>query len=116
MQIWLKRAYEEPGESDGFRILVDRIWPRGVTKEKLQLDAWLKEIAPSAELRKWFGHDPERWDEFKRRYFAELDGRTAPVEELLSKVKQGRVTLIYAAHDEKHNNALALKEYLESRT
>ncbi len=115
MQIWLKRAYEKPGDKDGIRILVDRIWPRGVSKEELQLDSWLKEIAPSAELRKWFGHDPERWDEFKRRFFAELDGRKEPLEELFSRVKKGRVTLVFAAHDEEHNNAVALKEYLEKK-
>ena len=112
MQIWLKRAYERPGDKDGTRILVDRIWPRGVSKEDLQLDTWLKEIAPSEGLRKWFDHDPKRWDEFKRRYFAELDNRQEAMEELLSKVRNGRVTLIFAAHDEEHNNAVALKEYL----
>ncbi len=115
MQIWLKRAYEEPGENDGYRILVDRIWPRGVSKEKLKLDAWLKEIAPSAELRQWFGHDPERWDEFKHRFFAELDGCKIAMEELLSFTKKGQVTLIFAASDEEHNNAVALKEYLETK-
>jgi len=115
MQVWLKRAYEKPGNQDGVRILVDRIWPRGVSKEELLLDSWLKEIAPSAELRKWFGHDPERWDEFKHRFFAELDGRKEPVEKLFSRVKKGRVTLIFAAQDEEHNNAVALKEYLEAK-
>ena len=115
MQIGLKRAYEAPEESDGFRILVDRIWPRGVSKEALKLDLWQKEIAPSADLRKWFGHDPEKWEEFRRRYFGELDGRKELVEELLSKVRHGRVTLLFSAHDEKHNNAVALKEYLEKQ-
>lgn len=115
MQIWLKRAYEEPGDNDGLRILVDRVWPRGRSKEDLQLDAWLKESAPSTELRRWFGHDPEKWDEFKRRYFSELDGRREAVEGLLSKAKRGPVTLVYGARDERHNNAVALKEYLEGQ-
>ncbi len=115
LEIRLKRAYEEPGENDGTRVLVDRIWPRGVSKERLKLAVWVKEIAPSPELRQWFGHEPERWDEFKRRYFAELDGRKEQIEELLSGVGQGRLTLVYAARDQRHNNAVALKEYLESR-
>lgn len=113
MQIRLKRAYEPPAESDGVRILVDRIWPRGVRKEELKLEAWLKEIAPSSELRRWFGHDPEKWEEFRRRYFRELDERQDVVEELRSKVRQGGGTLVYGAADEQHNNAAALKEYLE---
>lgn len=115
MQVWLKRAYEQPGDNDGYRILVDRIWPRGVSKEKLKLDAWLKELAPSAELRRWFGHDPEKWNEFKHRFFVELDGCKTAMEELLFFTKKGQVTLIFAAHDEKHNNAVALKEYLETK-
>lgn len=115
MQIWLKRAYEEPDKNDGFRVLVDRIWPRGISKEELKLDTWLKEVSPSGDLRKWFGHDSQKWDEFKRRYFAELKERKDPVEELRDKIKQGRVTLVYAAHDEEHNNAVALKEYLETK-
>ena len=115
LPIGLKRAYEEPEDDDGVRVLVDRVWPRGVSKEELRLDAWMKEIAPSTELRRWFGHDPEKWAEFKRRYFRELDGRRELVEELLERVRAGRVTLVYAASDERHNNAVALKEYLEAR-
>ena len=115
MQLQLKRAYENPGRNDGFRVLVDRVWPRGVKKEDLQLGDWLKEIAPSGELRKWFGHDPEKWNEFKRRYFTELDNRREVVESLLSRLKERRVTLVYGASDEKHNNAVALKEYLEKK-
>jgi uncharacterized protein YeaO (DUF488 family) len=113
MEIGLKRAYEMPAEEDGFRVLVDRVWPRGRSREALRLDAWLKEIAPSGELRKWFSHDPQRWEEFKRRYFAELDRCREGVEELLSRAQKGRVTLVFGARDIRHNNAVALKEYLE---
>jgi uncharacterized protein YeaO (DUF488 family) len=113
MSIRLKRAYETPAVGDGARVLVDRLWPRGLARERVQLDAWLKEIAPSTELRKWFGHDPKRWPEFKRRYFEELDGRDQALQELLSMVRAGHVTLLYGARDEQHNHALALREYLE---
>jgi uncharacterized protein YeaO (DUF488 family) len=115
MRIGLKRAYATPGKDDGLRILVDRIWPRGISKDALKLDAWLREIAPSGELRKWFGHDPEKWAEFKRRYFIELDGKNELLSELMAKVRQGTVTLVYAAQDETHNNAVALKEYFETK-
>ncbi len=115
MRIGLKRAYVEPGDNDGLRILVDRIWPRGRGKDDLRLDAWLKEIAPTTELRRWFGHDPEKWKEFKRRYFTELDGRAEAVAELLVKTEKGPVTLVYGASDERHNNAVALREYLEAQ-
>jgi uncharacterized protein YeaO (DUF488 family) len=114
MQIQVKRAYEKPGDGDGFRVLVDRVWPRGINKDELRLDSWQKEIAPSTELRKWFGHDPEKWDEFRRRYFVELDGRKQLLANLLSVVKNGRLTLVYGAKDEEHNNAVALKMYLEA--
>jgi len=113
MQIWLKRAYEEPGSQDGFRVLVDRLWPRGVSREEAKIDLWLKEIAPSDALRKWFGHDPEKWEEFRKRYFAELDERTESVEKLRDEGGRGRLTLVFGARDEEHNNAVALKEYLE---
>ncbi|WP_066729743.1 DUF488 domain-containing protein [Desulfuromonas sp. DDH964] len=113
MEIAVKRAYEEPSAKDGRRILVDRIWPRGRSKEVMQLDAWLKEVAPSDELRKWFGHEPEKWPEFKRRYFAELDDHPEAVAELRGLLGRGRVTLVFGARDEAHNNAVALKEYLE---
>ena len=113
MQIWLKRAYEEPGRADGCRILVDRVWPRGVSKEELQLDDWLKAIAPSKELRQWFDHDSERWPEFKQRYLKELENNPAAVERLLDVVADGRVALIYSARDTRHNNAVVLKEYLK---
>lgn len=112
VKIGLKRAYENPEDCDGRRILVDRVWPRGVSKERLNLDSWLREIAPTSELRRWFGHDLQKWEEFKRRYFSELADRQELVDELLNKVAQGRVTLVFAARDVKHNNAVALMEYL----
>ncbi len=110
--IHLKRAYDEPSPSDGARILVERLWPRGVTKERAALDLWLKQIAPSPELRKWFGHDPARWDEFQKRYWEELDANPEAVADLRQKAREGPITLIYAAKDVQHNGALALKEYL----
>lgn len=111
--IRLKRAYDPPSKTDGERILVERLWPRGVSKERAALDLWLKDVAPSPALRKWFGHDPARWERFEQRYWKELDGRPEEVGLLRRKAKRGRVTLVYAAHDEEHNGALALKEYLE---
>ena len=115
MQIRLRRAYEVPGKDDGTRILVDRVWPRGVSKEDLQLDFWAKNIAPSTELRRWFDHDPEKWSEFRRRYSEELDENDQAVAELLSKVEGRRLTLVYGARDEQYNNAVALKEYLSEK-
>jgi uncharacterized protein YeaO (DUF488 family) len=114
-KVRLKRAYDAPSRSDGYRVLVERLWPRGVTKEKLRLDAWLKDLAPSAELRKWFNHDPARWREFKRRYFRELDQQPKTVQELLAKSQNEPVTLVFAAKDVRHNNAAALKEYLDQQ-
>ena len=113
--IELKRVYEPADKADGARILVDRLWPRGVSNEEAALDAWLKDLSPSTELREWFGHDPDKWAEFRRRYFAELEGEaeTAALAELRGWVKKGRVTLLYAAHDEAHNNAVALRDYLQ---
>lgn len=113
MTIHIKRVYEAPLPADGTRILVDRLWPRGLTKERAKVDQWFKEIAPSAELREWFGHDPERWQEFQKRYQRELDANTAAVEELRSYCSDGPVTLVFGAKDEAHNNAVALKAYLE---
>jgi uncharacterized protein YeaO (DUF488 family) len=112
--IYLKRAYEEALPEDGHRFLVDRLWPRGVKKTDLALDGWLKEIAPSDELRRWFAHDPENWNEFRRRYFAELDSHPEVWRELLNDARGRRVTLVYSAHDTEHNNAVVLKEYLEA--
>lgn len=114
-EIKVKRIYELPARSDGRRLLVDRIWPRGISKEEAKLDAWLKDVAPSAELRSWFGHDPKRWAAFKRKYFRELDEQGVAFE-LVTDAGRGRtVTLLFAAKDEKHNNAVALKQYLEGR-
>lgn len=111
----IKRVYEKPEPEDGTRILVDRLWPRGLTKEKAQIDIWLKNIAPTTELRKWFGHDPEKWEEFKKRYLTELKNNDEQVSILKDEIKKGPVTLIYGAKDEEHNEALFLKNYL-SRT
>ncbi len=113
--IKLKRAYEKPSPADGTRILVDRLWPRGVSKEKASLDGWMKEIAPSTELRKWFAHDPKRWEEFRRRYGEELRGHPERLEELRSLARKGTLTLVYAAHDEAHNDAVVLREVLLGR-
>ncbi len=112
MSVRLKRAYEAPSKSDGKRILVDRLWPRGLTKEKAGIDTWLKGVAPSTELRQWFGHDPEKWNEFKQRYIAELKNNP-DLNELKDLARQGEVTLVYAARDEEHNEALVLKEILD---
>jgi uncharacterized protein YeaO (DUF488 family) len=115
MTIDLKRVYDPPANSDGRRILVDRIWPRGITKADLQIDAWLKDLAPTTELRKWFGHDPAKWDEFRKRYAGELEQRSEALEELVEKARAGRVTLVFSAKDTEHNNAVALREHLERR-
>jgi uncharacterized protein YeaO (DUF488 family) len=112
----LKRAYEKPAPEDGFRILVERLWPRGLKKEALALDLWLKDVAPSPELRRWFGHDPARWEEFRRRYWRELAARPTPVQLLREKLRQGQVTLVYGSRDREHNAAVALKEFLENAT
>lgn len=111
--IHLKRAYEDPSAADGERILVERLWPRGVTKARAAVDLWLKDLAPSPELRKWFGHDPARWKRFEQRYWKELQGKPEAVDELRRKAKRGAVTLVYAARDQEHNGALSLKEFLE---
>lgn len=113
MKLYLKRIYEHPADDDGFRILVDRLWPRGVKKETAAIDLWLKEIAPTSELRKWFGHDPARWAEFRRLYRAELETRGAELDTLRQSGGKGRVTLLYGAKDEAHNQAVVLKEFLE---
>ena len=111
--IKLKRAYEKPARDDGERILVERLWPRGLTKLQAKVDLWLKDVAPSAELRKWFGHDPDRWDEFRRRYQKELRSKEDLIKVLKRKAKAGTITLIYAARDEEHNGALVLKQFLQ---
>jgi uncharacterized protein YeaO (DUF488 family) len=115
MSIQLKRVYEDAAKNDGLRILVDRVWPRGVSKQNARLDHWFKELAPSADLRKWFGHDPEKWREFKRRYFKELDSAPDEVAELRETMGKRNATLLFAAKDEAHNNAVALKSYLQEK-
>ncbi len=112
----IKRAYEPPEKSDGMRILVDRIWPRGIKKEKLQTTLWMKEAAPSDELRQWFGHDPKKWDEFRKRYFKELERAQARemLQEIARSAKKGTVTLVYSARDERHNQAVVLKQAIDA--
>ena len=112
--IILKRAYDPPAKTDGQRILVDRLWPRGLTKAKAKIDRWLKDLAPSTELRQWFGHDPEKWAEFQKRYRAELKANPA-LSELRALARQGDIALIYAARDQQHNEAVVLKQELERR-
>ena len=110
MNIKMKRVYEKPDQEDGRRILVDRLWPRGLTKEKASVDLWLKDIAPSTELRKWFGHDPSKWEEFKSRYLSELRENSESIQTLRQELKKGKVTLLYGAKDEEHNEALVILE------
>jgi uncharacterized protein YeaO (DUF488 family) len=113
MAIRLKRAYDKPAKGDGFRVLVDRVWPRGMTKEALKADVWLKNVAPSTQLRKWFGHEPEKWKEFRKRYFKELGSHPEEVRLLREKARGGDVTLVFGARESRFNNAEAIKEYLE---
>jgi uncharacterized protein YeaO (DUF488 family) len=114
--IQLKRVYEKPSRKDGFRILVDRLWPRGLTKERAAVKLWLKDAAPSTELRKWFGHDPAKWKQFQTRYRTELGEKKEVLDLLKQKSKEHTVTLVYGARDEEHNEALALKMILEGQT
>ena len=111
--IKLKRIYQQPDSGDGKRILVDRLWPRGISKDDAKLDGWLKEIAPSDALREWFGHDPARWEEFRKRYREELKLQDELLEQLRAETRKGTVTLLFAAKDEEHNNAVVLKELLD---
>ncbi|HEY6184420.1 MAG TPA: DUF488 domain-containing protein [Terriglobales bacterium] len=113
--IQLKRAYDPADSADGTRFLVERLWPRGVRKTDLHVQAWLKDVAPSAVLRRWFGHDPKKWAEFRRRYFRELAGNTDALEPIIKAAHHGPVTLLYSSHDTGHNNAVALKDYLEAQ-
>ncbi len=110
-----KRVYDPPAKDDGARILVDRLWPRGATKASLQLTSWLKEVGPSDALRKWFGHDPARWAEFQRRYFAELKANAGAWQPIVQAAERGKVTLLFSAKDIAHNNAEALKAFLEGQ-
>ncbi len=113
MTIALKRAYETPGPEDGYRVLVDRLWPRGVSKDEARLDEWLKEAAPSNELRKWFHSDPDQWEAFQKRYLSELKEHEDALRQLAQRARGGRVTLVFSAKDEERNNAAVLKDYLE---
>jgi uncharacterized protein YeaO (DUF488 family) len=115
MTIHIKRVYDPPGKNDGRRILVDRLWPRGISKEKAKIAFWAKEISPSTELRRWYGHDPAKWSEFKAGYFAELDANPEAVQELVDQVRTGMLTFVYGSKEQHLNNAVALKEYIESR-
>ncbi len=113
--IKLKRVYERASKEDGLRILVERLWPRGLTKAQTGINLWLKDAAPSPELRKWFNHEPEKWDEFKKRYWSELKDKKETIKILKQHLKKNDATFIYAARDDEHNNALALKEFLEKK-
>ena len=113
--IKLKRAYEPVSRGDGVRFLVERLWPRGIAKEKLEIEAWLKDVGPSTALRKWFSHDPDKWDEFRRRYRRELDTRREAWQPIVAAARHGTVTLIYSSHDTEHNNAVALQQYLQPK-
>jgi uncharacterized protein YeaO (DUF488 family) len=113
--ITLKRAYDSVSPTDGRRVLVERLWPRGISKAKLRVDAWPKEVGPSTELRRWFSHDPAKWREFRRRYFRELDSRPGAWQPIASAARRGRVTLVYSSHDTEHNNAVALQQYLQAK-
>jgi len=112
----LKRAYDKASPEDGVRFLVERLWPRGIKKTDLRLDGWLKDVAPSTSLRQWFSHDPKKWSEFQERYFAELDRHPEACDPIRAAARHGPVTLIYSSHDTEHNNAVALREYLNART
>jgi len=116
LAIAVKRVYAAPTRGDGLRVLVDRLWPRGLTKEAAQVDLWSRALAPSNELRRWYGHEPEKWPEFKRRYHHELDARREVLDELLHAAGRRKITLLYGAKETRYNNAVALKEYIETRT
>ena len=113
--IKIKRIYDFPAEDDGFRILVDRLWPRGLTKEKAKIDLWLKEIAPSDQLRKWYAHDPKKWAEFRKKYSKELNQKRDFIDQIVKKTKEGDLTLLFSSKEEKLNNAVALREYIETK-
>jgi uncharacterized protein YeaO (DUF488 family) len=113
--VHIKRVYEAPAKDDGIRILVDRIWPRGLSKQRAAVDTWIKEIAPTSTLRSWFGHDPQRWPEFRERYFKELGSSADAVSRLVALMSDGPVTLLFAARDTERNNASVLAEYIKSR-
>lgn len=114
MKLSVKRVYDPATPDDGFRVLVDRLWPRGLSKDKAAVDLWTKDVAPTNDLRKWFGHDPDRWNEFQKRYSAELDANTEAVQSLRDQIGKRHATLLFGAKDEQHNNAVALAEYLKA--
>ncbi|MEJ2182733.1 MAG: DUF488 family protein [Nitrospirota bacterium] len=116
MPVKVKRVYEKPAGADGRRVLVDRVWPRGMKKEEAALDLWLKEVAPSTALRKWYGHDPEKWEEFKARYFKELKKKEEEIRTLRNLMNKGTLTLLFGSKEEKLNNAAALREYLKNKS
>ena len=116
MAVRLKRVYEPPEPSDGYRVLIDRLWPRGVSKEQAHLDEWVRDLAPSSELRRWFGHDPAKFDEFRRRYRTELAAQEEKLRDLRSRARRGTLTLVYAARDTEHNDAVVLAELLRRRS
>ena len=113
--VQIARVYDLPESTAGFRVLVDRLWPRGIKKANLKLDCWMKDLAPSNELRRWFNHDPQRWDQFRQRYFAELNTKTDAVSELLKMAGDRPIVLLYGARDERHNQAVALKDWINSQ-
>ena len=113
--IQLKRVYDKPAPHDGERFLVDRLWPRGIRKTEIHMDAWQEDVGPSDELRKWFSHDPAKWSEFQHKYFRELDHRPDAWRPILDAAERGTVTLLYSSHDSEHNNAVALKSFLETK-
>lgn len=115
MEVWIKRVYEDYSDEDGYRILVDRLWPRGVKKEDLKYDLWSKEIAPSNELRKWFNHDSKKWDEFKKKYFKELDEKRDLLESIINGAGSKVITLIYSAKNTEENQAVVIKNYIENK-
>jgi uncharacterized protein YeaO (DUF488 family) len=112
MAVLIKRVYDPPAPSDGYRVLIDRLWPRGITRERAHLDEWARELAPSSELRRWFGHDPARFEEFRRRYDAELAAHGEKLRELRSRARTGTLTLVYSARDTRHNDAVVIAELL----
>lgn len=115
MLVKIKRAYASPSRLDGYRVLVDRLWPRGISKSDVRIDEWQKDCAPSTELRKWFGHDANKWDKFKQRYTSELEANKEKVADFVNRAKKGPITLVYGAKDEQHNQAVVLKRFIEDR-
>ena len=115
MMLKVKRAYDPVSRTDGTRLLVERLWPRGLSRAQLHVDAWIKEVSPSTDLRKWFSHDPEKWSGFRTRYFRELDSHPDAWRPIVSAARRGTVTLVYSSHDEQHNNAVALMDYVRAK-